>query len=95
MNKTEERDSSFELLRIISIAMIILCHYTLYNGFIHNPNIPAIVKPFSMCAFSFGKLGVNIFILITGYFMISKKSNSVRLYNFGWKSLFIMLEYIS
>lgn len=73
MNKTKERDSSFELLRIISIAMIILCHYTLYNGLIHNPNVPAIVKPFSMCAFSFGKLGVNIFILITGYFMISKK----------------------
>ena len=70
--KKEGRLSNFELLRIISIAMILIHHYSLHNGLISNINTTPIVKFFSMFGFASGKLGVNIFILITGYFMIGK-----------------------
>ncbi len=48
--KKEGRLSNFELLRIISIVMILIHHYSLHNGLISNINTTPIVKFFSMFA---------------------------------------------
>ena len=65
------RLSNIELLRIISILLIISFHYVYKSGFTYdtlNYNT-FIVKTFTF----FGELGVNLFVLITGYFMINGK----------------------
>lgn len=73
--KVEERKSNFELLRIVSIFLIIVFHYVFKSGYefesnsLHN----YILKIF----YFFGELGVNSFILLTGYFMI-KRNISIK-----------------
>lgn len=64
------RESNIELLRIVSMVMIILFHMTQYlniyrTGTIQNQVLGTILT-------SMGMIGVNIFVLITGYFYIDK-----------------------
>lgn len=63
----EKRQSNLELLRIISIIMIIMHHYALYSGLTWKNEITAnalIINFFLM----FGKLGALVFVIISGYF---------------------------
>ena len=73
----KERQSNIELLRIISILLIISFHYVFKSGYVFEElNISSfIVKSFYM----FGELGVNIFILIMGYFMVNSKFSAKKL----------------
>lgn len=61
------RDSNIELLRIVSMTLIILFHFS-----VHGPwpadGVLATDVAVGVLAFG-GKLGVNCFVLITGYFM--------------------------
>lgn len=74
MTTTAERQSNIELLRIVAMFMIILHHYCLFGGFFEQFDFTDIsVNTLLIQFFSFGgKVGVNIFFLITGYFMIDK-----------------------
>ena len=67
----KERKSNFELLKIIAMLMIISFHYVYKSGYVfENMNLNSfIIKSF----WFLGELGVNLFMLITGYFMINKK----------------------
>lgn len=72
----KKRNSSLELLRIICIILIIAHHYTVHGGYdvftVDNFSInTAILQILSL----WGKMACNIFILITGYFMIKSKFN--------------------
>ena len=63
-----KRNSNFEILRIIAIIMIIMHHYAVHSGFLWNNQITTnriIINFFQM----FGKLGVCLFIMISGYFL--------------------------
>lgn len=77
MNKDLTRNSSFELLRIISIIMIIGMHYLGYyaldnvNKFDLNYYLTYFIE--SICI-----MGVNTFVLISGYFLISKNKVNIR-----------------
>lgn len=68
MNK---RNSKLELLRIISIIMIIISHYTVHN-YIINYTLPLGFNRFILEFSLLGNIGVIIFILISGYFMINQ-----------------------
>lgn len=64
------RKSNIELLRIIAIFLIIVFHCVYKSGFSFEQDLSTnklIVKTFYM----FGELGVNLFFLIMGYFMIN------------------------
>lgn len=65
----KERSSNFELLRIVSMIMIVFYHFAFYSGFdygfISANNI------FLNFLELFGKVGANVFILISGYFLIN------------------------
>lgn len=73
-----KRQSNIELLRILAIIMIISFHYVYKGGFEFETFTlnKFIVKVFWL----FGELGVNLFMLITGYFMINKAPSKVRLF---------------
>lgn len=70
--KKKSRNSNLEILRIISIVMIVMHHYAIYSGFEFENTITAnrvIVNFFQM----FGKVGVCLFIIISGYFYDKSK----------------------
>lgn len=68
----QDRLSNFELLRILAMFGITIHHFCVHGNFVLPSLYHFNTILIQVCA-SFGKLGVNLFILITGYFMI--KSN--------------------
>ena len=75
--KTMYRNSSIELLRIISMVMIMFHHFAYKGNFEWNYNeitIPHLWYNFILMG---GKVGVNIFVLISGFFLIE---NTERLF---------------
>ena len=88
--KNVERDSNFELLRIVAMLMIIGHHLALYGAPCDDPSY--ISPNILLCQFiqGGGKLGDNIFILITGYFSITAdKVNYLKIYRL-WKQMVLM-----
>ena len=79
--KALKRDSNFELLRILAIFCIISFHCAWEGGFEYPVFCfnKFLVESFHML----GELGVNLFILISGYHMICG--------TFKWKKLFALL----
>lgn len=66
------RETNIELIRVISIIMIIAHHYALYSGFTFGNEVTVnkiIIDIFS----AFGKVGVALFIIISGYFYNKSK----------------------
>lgn len=72
----QERKSNLELLRIISMILIILHHFGYHGNYTPNSLIDKFFMDFTILG---GKVGVTIFILITGYFMIENKWNVKKL----------------
>jgi peptidoglycan/LPS O-acetylase OafA/YrhL len=85
--KVRTRKSNFELLRVIAMIMIIAHHFaghgiqhdlegsTAYviwrNGSLLNKIVDCLFAPG-------GKIGVGIFFMLTGYFLINKRSFSLK-----------------
>lgn len=69
------RDSNIELYRIISMLLIVAHHYVVNSGVITAIyREPTSIRSLCLLLFgAFGKIGINCFVLITGYFMC--KSN--------------------
>ena len=68
MELKTQRNSNIELLRIIAMLMIIAHHCALY-GFYPEDVQYSSNKWIIDFLYSYGKVGVNIFVLITGYYM--------------------------
>lgn len=62
------RQSNIELLRIASMLMIILFHFSVHGPWPDDGPLASQVAA-DMLSFG-GKLGVNCFVMITGYFMV-------------------------
>ena len=71
----KNRSSNFELLRILLILMIIILHYcnTRMGGVLQNVKESTANYYFIHFVESACIVAVNVFILITGYFMNNKK----------------------
>ena len=77
IKKAINRNSSIELLRIISMIMIMFHHFAYHGNFEWNFNevtLPHLWYNFILMG---GKVGVDIFVLISGYFLIE---NSEKLF---------------
>lgn len=65
------RSSNIELLRILSMVLIVMHHFSVHGAW---PDGGALASDFAVNILSFGgKLGVNCFVLITGYFSVCGK----------------------
>ncbi|MGN0214137.1 MAG: acyltransferase family protein [Muribaculaceae bacterium] len=89
------RESQFELLRIIAMAMIIMVHF---NGIAVEKFLPLSSHPFSDVwgaefLESFAIIGVNLFVLISGYFGIRLSAKGVTKY-VGWVLWYSILLYL-
>ena len=68
-----QKESNIELLKVISIFLIILHHYCIHNSYAGDLNLSNINFNLLLTRiFSFGKFANHIFIIVTGYFMINK-----------------------
>ena len=81
--KVKERKSNFELLRIITMLMIVTMHVLDYSGIFLSENILSYNFIVSNIINGFSIVAVNCYILITGYFGYKqefKKNKLVKLY---------------
>ena len=100
MRSKIKRNSNFELLRIISIVLIISQHYVQYALYNSNDYIINILK----CLCNWATVGVGCFFLISGYFLsnsqttLNKKNiinilSAVWLYDFTSKTIILFVEH--
>ncbi len=69
------RSSSMELLRIISMIMILFHHFAIHGGFAFETTLSIPRLWYNLIVMG-GKIGVNIFVLISGYFLINNDSKT-------------------
>lgn len=75
-----KRQSNIELLRIISMFLIVCNHFSIHGIDIKNSSLSiSINKVFSDIVSSGGKLGAIIFIIISGYYLIQSQPSSKRI----------------
>ena len=82
--EVKERNSQFELLRIVAMLLIIFYHYTLHTGVMYSGSLlnRTIASFFAVG----GKLGVNLFVFISGYYLI--KVNTKKLLKLIFEIIF-------
>ena len=79
-HKNSERNSGMELLRILAILMIISVHYldASGGGILAQPFSPSFNILSARALESFAIIGVNLFVLITGYFGCTSRGLNLR-----------------
>ncbi|MBO5387134.1 MAG: acyltransferase family protein, partial [Lachnospiraceae bacterium] len=84
---TKTRDSGIELLRIIAVFMVIGVHLFAYSHYKNQSiEIGGIVESMSFGIRVLFMPCVNIFVIITGYFMVKMKFNLERAYKRVFKT---------
>lgn len=71
MSQIKTRDSNIELLRILSMVMIIGHHFAVHGGFYFDSDRITGNMLFLQWLSLGGKIGVNLFVLISGYFLVT------------------------
>lgn len=79
MGHRKKRNANIELLRIISMLMIIYHHYAVHSGW-DFPDYFSKRTVFINFIGSFGKIGVILFVLITGYFYSNMKFDLKKIF---------------
>lgn len=86
----KERKYNIDLLRIISIILIVASHYIYHGNIVNESN--SIINIFLGLLVSIGgKLGANIFILISGYFFIENKLKISKVIKMDFKVIIYSL----
>ena len=77
-----ERNSAFEILRIIAILFIIAHHFSIHGRFdfsgLENTTLILANKTWTDFILQLGEAGVNIFVLISAYFLVDSKFKTKR-----------------
>ena len=75
-----ERKSNLELFRIISMILIIAHHYMMHSGLLTvTPHNLTSANSIYLYLFGmWGKVGINCFVLITGYFMCQSRITTYK-----------------
>lgn len=84
------RDSSFELLRIMSMFFIVICHFATHGGFDFGAQTLTLPRFWWYFIEMGGNFGVDVFVLISGYFLVASKNelfNANRILKF-WGQVF-------
>lgn len=72
------RQSNIELLRIVAMLMIVFHHFAIHGDFSFLSSEFSLPRLWYNFIIMFGKVGVNIFVLISGYFLITNKSRTIN-----------------
>ena len=88
MNKVSKRQSNIELLRIISMIMVIAHHLSYRGGFEFDTNSITINRLWTQFLMYGGHIGVAVFVLISGYFMIEQMNLRIERIARIWLQMF-------
>ena len=78
MKVSNVRKSNFELLRIFAMLLIVMYHFSVHSPFAEFENVLSVNRLGIQFMGIGGKLGVNLFVLISGYFMCTTKEFKVK-----------------
>lgn len=91
--KTQERVVALDYIRFLAILCVILSHST-ENTYALNPDFLCSVAPHvrwsGLAFFTIGRLGVPLFLFLTGYLMLDREYNSEQTVNL-WKNKVLCL----
>ena len=73
MNERKSRQSNFELLRIIAIIMIIAHHFAYHSEMQFDTSVIGVNRLWSQFLMYGGHIGLDVFVLISGYFLVESK----------------------
>lgn len=79
--KNKKRDMNFELLRIISMILIISSHYIIHSGILDTIDKFSINYFFIDFIRALSRISVGLYVLITGYYMVKSKIKIKKLFN--------------
>lgn len=71
----KKRNEGIELLRIISMIMILILHYLGHGGILDNLSANNFYYYIAWTLEGICFVAVNIYVLITGYFLCTSKAN--------------------
>lgn len=80
----KKRESNFELLRILACLMVISHHFIVKGNGAMLDNSFSLQQMVYMLLLPGGKIGVNCFVLLTGYFLSNKPANTERVLRMIW-----------
>ena len=71
------RSTNFEVLRLLAMLMIVACHAVLHLSWYATPTPPvtalaALKGSFCYLVVQYGQVGVTLFFMISGYFLVNK-----------------------
>lgn len=75
--RRNQRQSNFELLRIAAMVMIVFHHFAIHGGFAYEGTERSIPRLWYHFIIMGGKIGVNLFVLISGYFLIQSTATGI------------------
>lgn len=86
--KSTARSANFELLRILCMAMIVVCHCLGHGG--ATGNVPLYSANWFICEilYPFLLVGVNCYVLISGYFLCESSFKAKKLLSLWTTTLF-------
>lgn len=87
--EVKKRESNFELLRILAMVMIVISHFAAHGGF-DFPNTEISINRLwiQLCEIG-GVIGDNLFVLISGYYLIDKKNLNLSRILKMWLQMFM------
>ncbi len=72
-----KRNSAMELLRIVAMLFVVVSHACVHSG-MDSGSMPVSLNKFIAQWGVLGNLGVDIYVMITGYFLCTKESGQIR-----------------
>ncbi len=85
---SNNRSTNLELLRIVSMLLIIAHHFSYHGNFNFNTNTISANRLWIEFIEIGGKIGVNIFVLISGYFLIASPHIKIQKLLKLWLQMF-------
>lgn len=94
LSKKQERSSNLELYRILVMLAIVAHHYVVNSGVldIARENPTSLRSIYYYLLGAWGKVGINCFVLITGYFMCKSEINLQKFLKLFLEILFYMVS---
>lgn len=89
--KPKHRSSNLELFRIITMILIVAHHYVVNSDLfaaLLESNRHSVTNIFLVAFGAWGKMGINCFVLITGYFMCKSKITGKKYFKLLFEVMF-------
>lgn len=92
----KHRDSNLELFRILTMLLIVAHHYV-FNSGLTAPGSPLFENPtsadslFLLLFGAWGKIGINCFVMITGYFMCQSEITATKFVKLLFEVMFYQI----